>query len=284
VLVDIDPLTFNIDPERIEAAITPRTRAIIPVHFAGLACDMAAVGEIARRHGLRVVEDAAHALPTRCNGRLVGAATSDATVFSFYASKTMTTGEGGMVTFADAAVARTARTMRLHGISRDVFARRSAGRHWEYEIVAPGLKANMSDILAAIGVVQLQRVWASHASRERLWRAYNLGLRDLPVMTAPEAPTGDVHAMHLYPARLLDDAPLDRDAFIAEMARAGVNCGVHFIPLHLHRFWRERLGLETDRFPHAQRAFEREVSLPLFATMSEAQQGLVLEATRGLLS
>lgn len=284
VLVDIDPRTFNIDPNRVEAAITPRTKAIIPVHFAGLACDMAAITDIARRHSLRVIEDAAHALPTRHNDRIIGQGTSDATVFSFYANKTLTTGEGGMVTFPDPAVARLARTLRLHGISRDVFSRSSQDRHWEYEVVAAGFKANMSDIVASIGLVQLQRVWIAHARRKQLWERYKQALDGLPIVPAPDAAAGDAHAMHLYAIRLTHDAPLGRDAFVREMSHAGITCGVHFIPLHLHHYWRERLGLEPRQFPSAQNAFECEVTLPLFTSLTDDKQGFVLDHTRRLLS
>jgi dTDP-4-amino-4,6-dideoxygalactose transaminase len=284
VLVDIDPATFNVDPDQIEAAITPRTRAIIPVHFAGLACNMAAINAIAQRHGLIVVEDAAHALPTRYNNRTIGQGTSDATVFSFYASKTLTTGEGGMVTFADPAAAQRARLLRLHGISKDIFSRNGNGRSWHYDVVAPGFKSNMSDIVASIGTVQLGRAWAFHQRRAELWEAYDEALADLPIMLPPKAPPGDLHAMHLYAVRLRDDAPLDRDTFISKMAEAGVSCSVHFIPLHLLTYWRDTLALEAKMFPHAQRAYEREVTLPLFTGLTESKQKTVTDAVRGLLS
>jgi dTDP-4-amino-4,6-dideoxygalactose transaminase len=289
VLVDIDPETFNIDPARIEDAISPRTKAIIPVHFAGLACDMAAINDIARRHGLKVIEDAAHALPTRCNNKMIGQGTSDATVFSFYATKTITTGEGGMITFPDPAAAKLARTLRLHGIDRDIFnrddgARNGGQKSWGYNVVAPGFKSNMSDIVASIGVVQLQRAWELHRRREELWTAYDEGLSAAPVMLPPKAAQGDLHAMHLYGIRLRDDAPLDRDSFIAEMSKLGVTCSVHFIPLHLHTYWRDKLDLSETMFPAAHKAFEREVTLPLFTRLTDEKQKLVIDATRRLLS
>src|SRR5262249_43108288 len=171
VLVDIDPATLNIDPARIEDAISPLTKPMIPAPFPRLACDIAAVNDIARRHGLKVIEDAAHALPARCDNRMIGQGTSDATVFSFYATKNITTGEGGMITFADPAAARSARTLRLHGIDRDIFQRDAAARNhgvqpWRYDVVAPGYKANMSDIVAALGLVQLERIWDMDARRQ----------------------------------------------------------------------------------------------------------------------
>jgi dTDP-4-amino-4,6-dideoxygalactose transaminase len=289
VLVDIDPETFNIDPAQIERAITSRTKAIIPVHFAGLSCDMAAINDIARRHGLKVIEDAAHALPTRCNNKMIGQGTSDATVFSFYATKTITTGEGGMITFLDPAAAKLARTLRLHGIDRDIFNRTDGARNggqksWGYNVVAPGFKSNMCDIMASIGVVQLQRAWELHRRREALWTAYDQGLSAAPVVLPPRAAPGDLHAMHLYGIRLRDDAPLDRDCFVAEMSKLGVSCSVHFIPLHLHTYWRDKLDLSETMFPAAHEAFEREVTLPLFTRLTDEKQQLVIDAARRLLS
>jgi dTDP-4-amino-4,6-dideoxygalactose transaminase len=289
VLMDIDPDTFNIDPAKIEAAITPRTKAIIPVHFAGLACDMTAINEIARRHGLKVIEDAAHALPTRRNNKMIGQASSDATVFSFYATKTITTGEGGMITFPDPAAAKLARSLRLHGIDRDIFLRNGhAGsdhrQPWRYEVVAPGFKSNMSDIVASIGVAQLERAWELHRRRAQLWVAYDEGLSGLPILMPPKALPGDLHAMHLYSIRLRDEAPIDRDSFIDEMSKLGVSCGVHFIPLHLHIYWRDKLSISETMFPEAQKAFEREVSLPLFTRLTDEKQRFIIDATRRLLS
>jgi len=289
VLVDIDPATFNIDPTRIEDAVSPRTRAIIPVHFAGLACDMAAINDIARRHGLKVIEDAAHALPTRCSNKMIGQGTSDATVFSFYATKTITTGEGGMIAFPDPAAAKLARILRMHGIDRDIFSRDSGAgdgdqQPWRYEIVAPGFKSNMSDIVASIGLVQLQRAWDMQRRRAQLWAAYDQGLAGLPILLPPRAPAGDLHAMHLYSIRLRDEAPLSRDAFVAEMSKLGVSCHVHFIPLHCHAYWRSKLGVSETMFPAAQKAFERQVSLPLFTRLTDEKQQFIINAIRGLLS
>lgn len=284
VLVDIDPDTFNIDCGQIESAITHRTKAIIPVHYAGLACDINTIRDIARRHGLKVVEDAAHSFPATAAGEMIGRATSDATAFSFYATKTITTGEGGMITFADPALAKMARTLRLHGIDRDVFARyQTANASWRYEIVAPGFKANLTDMAAAMGIVQLKRAWTLQKSRAALWRRYDEALSQLPLRLPPKAPTGEIHASHLYAIRLTDDAPLTRDAFIAKMSQAGVNCSVHFIPLHLHAYWRASLGVSERQFPHAQRAYERVVTLPLFSSMTQAMQEHVIRTAEKLL-
>jgi dTDP-4-amino-4,6-dideoxygalactose transaminase len=284
VIVDIDPETFNIDSKKIASAVTQRTKAIIPVHFAGLPCDMQAINAIAKRFGLKVIEDAAHALPARLGNQMIGQATSDATVFSFYATKTITTGEGGMITFRDREAAQRARVLRLHGISKDAFARKNAsGAIWHYEVVAPGYKSNMSDILAAMGITQLRRAWQFRERREYLWAAYDEGLAGLAVQLPPKACKGDLHALHLYAIRLRKSAQIERDAFISEMARAGICCSVHFIPLHLHPYWRETLGLHEDMFPQAQGVFERVVSLPLFTMLSKSQQEFIIQTIRTLL-
>ncbi|MGA0610324.1 DegT/DnrJ/EryC1/StrS family aminotransferase [Caldimonas sp. KR1-144] len=279
VLVDIDPATLNIDPAQVEAAITPRTRCIVPVHYAGLAADMDAILSIARRHGLKVVEDAAHALPTTHRGALVGTLPSDATVFSFYANKTITTGEGGMLVTRDAALAQRAKVMRLHGINRDAFDRFTAKvPSWYYEIVAPGFKYNLTDIAAALGIHQLKRLRGFQARREQIAQAYDAAFAGLPLIVPPRAKGDDQHAWHLYVVRLADDAPLDRDAFIERLFALGIGVSVHYIPLHLHPYWRERYGLDAARFPHSQRAYERMVSLPLYTKMSDADVQRVIDA------
>ena len=283
VLVDIDPATLNIDPKLIEAAITPRTKAIIPVHYAGLAADMLAILDIARRHGLRVVEDAAHALPTTLERELIGTMGSDATVFSFYANKTMTTGEGGMLVTRNAALAKRAKVMRLHGMNRDAFDRFTATvPSWYYEIVAPGFKYNLTDIAAALGIHQLKRLPGFQLKREQIAQAYNTAFADLPLVLPPLAIEGDVHAWHLYVLRLGDDFDLERDVFIERMYAAGIGCSVHYIPLHLHPYWRERYGLTQEQFPHSQKAYERMVSIPLYTAMSDADVQRVIAAVRSI--
>lgn len=285
VLVDIDPRTFNLDPAQIERAITPRTKAIIPVHFGGLACEMDAIIEIARKHNLRVIEDAAHALPTRYRGKLIGALNSDATVYSFYATKTITTGEGGMIVTRDAEIARRCRTMRLHGISRDVFDRYTSTKpSWHYEVVAPGFKYNMSDLAAAVGIQQLKKAWRFQAQRQALAERYNAAFAALPVSLPPRAEAGDLHAWHLYVIRLRDAAPLQRDEFIQQMAERGIGCSVHFIPLHQHPYWRDTYQLKPEDFPAAQATYDRAVSLPLYTRMTEADQQRVIAAVTELLS
>ncbi|MFY7864997.1 DegT/DnrJ/EryC1/StrS family aminotransferase [Roseateles sp.] len=281
VLVDIDPKTLNIDPKLVEAAITPRTRCIIPVHYAGLAVDMIAILDIARKHGLRVVEDAAHALPTTLEKELIGTMGSDATVFSFYANKTMTTGEGGMLVTRNAELAKRAKVMRLHGMNRDAFDRFTAKvPSWYYEIVAPGYKYNLTDIGAALGIHQLKRLPAFQLRREKIAQAYNEAFADLPLILPPEAIEGDVHSWHLYVLRLSDAADIDRDAFIEAMFAAGIGCSVHYIPLHLQPYWRDRYGLTPEQFPHSQKAYERSFSIPLYTAMTDADVERVIAAVR----
>jgi dTDP-4-amino-4,6-dideoxygalactose transaminase len=284
-LVDIDPATLNIDPAAIEAAITPRTKAILPVHFAGMAVDMDAVLAIARRHGLKVVEDAAHALPTTHGGRLVGTLDSDITVFSFYANKTITTGEGGMAVTRDPALAARMKVMRLHGINRDAFDRFTAKvPSWYYEIVAPGFKYNLTDIAAAMGIHQLRRAQGFQQQRARLAALYDALLADLPLVLPPRPAAGEVHSWHLYVLRLTDDAPIGRDTLIEALYAAGIGCSVHYIPLHLHPYWRERYDLQAADFPHSQRAYERMLSVPLYTRMTEDDVRRVAAALRQALT
>ena len=280
-LVDVDPVTLNIDPARIEAAITPRTKAILPVHYGGLACDLAAIFDIARRHRLQVVEDAAHALPTTSNGALVGQLPSAAAVFSFYANKTMTTGEGGMVVTKDEELAARMRVMRLHGISRDAFDRFSSKTPaWYYEIVAPGFKYNMTDMAGALGRVQLQRLPAFVQRRQQLAARYLHELKDLPLILPADAPQGDTHAWHLFVIRLNDDARATRDEVIQALSDAGIGTSVHYVPLHRQPYWRDRYGLTPEQFPAAEQAYQRMLSIPLFTAMSDDEQARVIAALK----
>ena len=284
VLVDVDPVTLNIDPEKIRAAITPRTKAIMPVHYGGLACDMDAILAIAREHGLKVVEDAAHALPTTWRGTLVGQLQSDATVFSFYANKTITTGEGGMAVTRDPQLAQRMRVMRLHGMNRDAFDRfTSRTPAWYYEVVAPGFKYNMTDIAAAMGVEQLARLPEFVQRRQQLAARYGAELAGLPLTLPADAPQGDTHAWHLYVVRLRDDAPLERDDAIQALSDRGIGTSVHYVPLHRHPYWRDRYQLAPAMFPHADAAYRAMVSIPLFTAMSDDDQGRVIAALQDIL-
>lgn len=285
VFVDTDPDTLNLDLGALEAAIGPHTRAVIPVHYAGLACDMDGVLALARTYGLKVVEDAAHAFPTRYKGRLVGTLGSDVTVFSFYANKTMTTGEGGMVVTRNAKLASRIRVMRIHGISQDAFARyTSRSPAWFYEVIAAGFKYNLTDLASAMGIAQLSKIDRFLARRELLAGRYNDALRDLP-LRLPAGPSGNSsHAWHLYVVRLRDDAPIDRDELIRKLSERGIGTSVHFIPLHRQPIWRDSCRLKPEQFPAAETAFRSILSLPLYTKMSDADQQRTIANLRELLS
>lgn len=283
--VDIDPATYCLDPRLLEAAITPATKAIVPVHYAGRSTAMGPLLEIARKHGLKVVEDAAHALPTTSDGQLIGTLGSDATVFSFYATKTLATGEGGMLVTRHPEIAKRARVMRLHGIDRDAFDRyRSSKPAWHYQVIAPGFKYNMTDMAAALGIHQLRKVEAFQERRQAIAQRYHQAFADLPVILPPDAAPGDRHAWHLYALCLKPEAPLGRDAFIQGMADRGIGCSVHYIPLHQHPYWRDTYQLRPEDFPHTQRLYEGEVSLPIYTRMGDGDVARVIEAVRSLLA
>lgn len=284
VLVDVDAATLCIDVDAVAAAITPRTKAIIPVHFAGRAADMQPLLALAKKHGLRVMEDAAHALPTTCDGQLIGTLGSDVTVFSFYANKTMTTGEGGMLVTRDAALAQRAKVMRLHGISRDAFDRFTAKvPSWYYEIVAPGFKYNMTDIAAAMGVEQLKKVRQFAAQRAQVAAWYDEALVDLPIVLPPHAQPGDAHSWHLYVIRLADEVAVARDQVVERLFAAGIGCSVHYIPLHLQPYWRDRYELTPAMFPVSQHVYERTLSLPMYSRMTQADVARVAGALKEAL-
>jgi dTDP-4-amino-4,6-dideoxygalactose transaminase len=284
VLVDVDPATLCIDLADAARKVTDRTVAVAPVHYAGLAVPNAALTAFAARHGLRVVEDAAHAFPTVNEGTLVGAHGHAATVYSFYATKTMTTGEGGMVLTPDPELAARMRTMRLHGINRDVFDRYSSTRpSWHYDVVAPGYKYNLTDTAAAMGRVQLRRTPEMVARRGAIAARYDEAFRGLPVTLPARAPEGSTHAWHLYSLRLAADAPVPRDRFIELMAEAGVGTSVHFIPLHLQPYWRDAYAHAPGDFPVATAEFARSVSLPIFSAMTDDDVEKVVAATSEIL-
>ena len=284
-LVDIDPYSLNIDIQCIRKAITTKTKVIMPVHYAGLSCDMGGVLSLAKEFGLKVIEDAAHALPTSFKGEMVGSLGSDATVFSFYANKTMTTGEGGMVVTRNTGLAKRMRIMRLHGIDRDAFDRfQSKKPAWYYEVVAPGFKYNMTDIAAAMGIHQLKKVKKFQQRRQEIALAYSKAFASLPVKLPLQAPGNDIHSWHLYVIRLNDDSPLSRDVFIEKMFEMNIGCSVHYIPLHLHPYWRDTYNLTPDMFPVSQKAYEQSVSLPIYSKMSDDDVSRVISAVKTLLA
>ena len=285
VLVDVSPVTLNIDVERIREAITPHTKAILPVHYGGLACDMEAIHALAKERGLRVIEDAAHSLPSTSAGRMIGTLESDAAIFSFYANKTMTTGEGGMVVTRNAETAKRMAMMRLHGMSRDAFGRFTATTpSWYYEIVAPGFKYNLTDVAAAMGLEQLKKLPRFQERRLTLARRYFRELRELPLVLPADAPSGEIHAWHLFVIRLADGAMVGRDAVIQALSDRGIGTSVHYVPLHRQPYWRDRYHLRPEMYPHADAAYGRMLSLPLYSRMTDEEQTKVIMALREILS
>ena len=286
VFADIEPATFNLDPRmaRRAAASCPRLKAILPVHFAGQACAMDELAQLAAELRVPVIEDAAHALPATFAGHTIGTL-SKATVFSFYATKTITTGEGGMVVSGDEALLQRVRTMRLHGISRDVFDRyTSSAAQWYYEVVAPGCKYNMPDTAAALGIHQLKKAQRFLDRRRQIAAEYSAGLAGLPVRTPVVVRPGDVHSWHLYVLQLeLESLAIDRARFIELMAEHGIGCSVHFIPLHLQPFWRDRYRLTPQSFPIALDVYARAVSLPIYTRMTDEDVARVIRTVRSIL-
>ena len=285
IFVDIDPQTYNLDPANLKAYRDWKdVKAIIPVHFAGQVCDMDAIMDVASAAGWKVVEDAAHALPTTYKGQMAGSL-GDAGVFSFYATKTIATGEGGMVVTDDEVAAARMRTMRLHGINQDVFDRYVANHpSWYYEVVAPGFKYNMTDLAAAIGIHQLQKAWSFQERRNWIAARYTEAFSDLPLLTPHVARPNDIHAWHLYVIQLkLEDLSISRDRFIELMSQRGIGTSVHFIPLHIQPYWRDRYGFKPDDFPVAYDVYRRAVSLPIYPKMSDDDVFRVITAVREIL-
>jgi perosamine synthetase len=280
VLVDCQADSLNIDPGQIEKAITSKTKAIIPVDFGGQPCDYDAIFEIARRHGLKVIEDAAHALPASYKGGKVGTL-SDVTCFSFYATKTITTGEGGMATTDNPEWAKRMRMMSLHGISLDAWDRYTEKGSWYYEVMSPGYKYNLTDVAAALGIEQLKRCEEIYRGRRRIAEQYNQAFADIPEIQPPFCAPDREHAWHLYVIRLdLERLKIDRRNFIEALKAEKIGTSVHFIPLHLHPFYRNAFGCRPQDFPRATAAFEGLVSLPIYSAMTPADVQQVISAVQ----
>jgi dTDP-4-amino-4,6-dideoxygalactose transaminase len=282
VLVDCLPGSFHMDPEQVERAITRRTRAILPVHYAGYPCDMDRILDIAQRYGLKVIEDAAHALPASYKGRPVGTL-GDITCFSFYATKTLTTGEGGMATTDNAEYADRMRVLSLHGISKDAWKRYTAQGSWRYDILEAGYKYNFTDLQAALGLAQLAKCDSMSASRAAIASRYHQALAALEAFETPTTPPDVAHAWHLY-VLLVNAAALriGRDRVIEELKQRGIGTSVHFIPLHLHSLYRNRLGYVCGQFPNAEARFARAISLPIYPGMQQADVERVSEALQDI--
>lgn len=283
VLVDCRRDTMNLDPAQIEQAITSKTKAIIPVHIGGQPCEMDRILEIAKPYHLKVIEDAAHALPARYQGKMVGTI-GDITCFSFYATKTLTTAEGGMATTENPAWAERMRIMSLHGISRDAWKRYAAEGSWYYEILYPGYKYNLTDIAAAIGIQQLKKYDRFWETRQHYATLYNKGFADVPEIIVPHVAEDVQHAWHLYLIQLdLERLRIGRNEFIELLKAENIGTSVHFIPLHLHPYYRDAFGYRPENFPNASAVFDRIISLPIYSKMTEADVEDVIETVRTIV-
>lgn len=303
LLVDCDPETFNLDLndaarkiDDLRAGRTPLDRnlkvvGVMPVHVGGLMMDMADVQAFAAERGLWIVEDAAHALPAAFRSaadapwRRCGDNTAAVTCFSFYANKTITTGEGGMAVTGDRALADRMRQMSLHGLSQDAWKRFSGGRVWDYQIVAPGFKYNLTDIAAALGIHQLRRAEILRAERERIAAFYRESLEDVAQIELPPHPPNRLHSWHLFAIRLrLERLSIDRNAFIDALRERGVGCSVHWRPLHLHPYYQETFAWRPEHLPVASEQWVRAISLPLFPGMTEEERQAVVSVIKELCS
>ncbi len=281
VLVDVEEDNLNLDPNALEAALTPRTKVIIPVHFTGQAADMDAILEIAR--DIPIVEDAAHALPTTYKEKMVGSI-GLASAFSFYANKTITTGEGGMLTTNDPTVEDRARRLSLHGLSRAAWSRFESGSSWEYDIVEPGFKYNLTDIAAAMGLAQLQRLDELATKRRNIATAYNQAFADIHQIDPLVVADHDSSAWHLYIIRLrLEELTIDRNAFMNRLAERGIGTSVHYKPLHLHPYYTSRFGFDRSDFPVSSDQFDRIISLPIFPGMTRDDMTEVVEGVADIV-
>jgi len=284
VFVDIDPDTLNINANQLIEKIDKNTSAIIPVHIGGQACDMDAITSIADQFELKIVDDAAHAIPSSYKGKKIGQI-SDCTVFSFYVTKPIATGEGGMVVTNSDQIAERIRVMRLHGINRDIWNRyRDNKSNWYYEVIEPGFKYNMPDLMAAIGIHQLKKAERMQKRRKAIARRYDEAFMNLPLKSPYVADTEDTHAWHLYVIQLyLERISISRDEFIEKMAEKGIGTSVHFIPLHLHPYWRDRYGLSIEDFPVASDCYRRVVSLPIYSKMTDDHVEQVIKAVKEIM-
>jgi len=283
VFADIVPATLNIDPVEVRRAITRRTRAIVPVHIAGLPCDMGPILTLARRRGIHVIDDAAHALGSSVDGRPIGSI-SEMTCFSFYATKNLTTGEGGMLTTDDARLAERVRRLSLHGLTHDAWKRYTRAGNWRYDVVEMGYKYNMTDLAAGLGLAQFKKFGQIQARRRRLARRYTSALQECGAFDLPAESPGTVHAWHLYILRLRSGMlRIGRDHLIDLLRRRGIGTSVHFLPLHLHSLYRKRFGYRGGSYPRAEMESSRALSLPLYPSLTPGAQDGVIGAILDLV-
>jgi len=289
IMVDIDPSTLNIDVEHLENACskeagTGRLKAVIPVHFGGVPCEMDRILEIARKYDIKVIEDAAHALPTKYKGRMVGTI-GDITAFSFYATKNITTGEGGMITTDNKEWAERMRIMSLHGISKDAWKRYTSEGSWHYDIILPGYKYNFTDIGAAIGIHQLKKCDQFYDTRKKYAQIYTEHLIDLEEIKVPDVTeTYTQNAWHLYVIQVKSDMlSINRSEFIDELKKKNIGASVHFIPLHLHPYYRETYGYKEGDFPNAEHVYNGSISLPLYPGMTEEELFYIIDSVKDIV-
>ncbi len=284
VIVDVDEDTLNISLNEIEKAITPKTKAIIPVHYGGQPCDLDEIHEIAKAHNLKVLEDAAHSLPATYKGKKIGTL-SDVTCFSFYATKTLSTGEGGMICTNDEEIAERCAIMRLHGINRDAWRRYSESGSWYYEVVAPGYKYNFTDLQASLGLPQLKKVDTMWEWRRKIASRYFEGLKDLNLITLPTVKNDRESSWHLFPVRLnLEMLTKNRSQIIDELKNHNIGVGVHFMPVHQHLYYSETFKLDDKNYPVASAAFPRLMSLPIYPGMTNESVEKVINNLTDILN
>lgn len=283
VFVDIDSDTFNINPDLIRGKINKKTKAIMPVHFAGQPCEMDKIIKIAKDNNLFIIEDAAHAISAEYEGRKIGNI-GDTTSFSFYPTKNITTSEGGMITTNNEKVANKCKILSLHGISKDAWKRYSAEGSWYYEVIYPGYKYNMTDIQASLGLHQLEKLNNFQKKRENIVKAYNEAFKDMEEIVIPYVKNNIKHAWHLYVIKIVPERlKINRNQFIEALKAENIGTSVHFIPAHLHPYYRDNYGFKSGDFPNAEYAFERVISLPLFPKMTDEDVNDVINAVRKIV-
>ncbi len=282
VIVDVQKKSLNINPEEIEKAITKKTKAIIPVHFGGNPCDMSEIIELADRYNLKIIEDAAHALPSWYKDKLVGTI-GDITCFSFYVTKTLATGEGGMICTNDKEIAERCSIMRLHGINKDAWKRYSNEGSWYYEVVAPGFKYNFTDIQAALGIAQLKKIDLMHLERKKIFEKYNQIFSHNELIQLYEYENDRRPSYHLYPIFLnLEQLKITRAQFIDELKKVGIGASVHFIPLYRHPYYKNTFGLEEKNYPVSEFMYPRIITLPIWPGMTDNQIYRVAESVNSI--
>jgi dTDP-4-amino-4,6-dideoxygalactose transaminase len=283
VLVDVEPDTLCMDPKAFEAAITSKTKAVIPVHYAGHAADMDAINSIAAKHGIIVIEDAAHPISGTYNGKYIGSS-NNPTAFSFYATKNLTTAEGGMLTGTQEFIDK-ARVVHLHGMSKDALKRYEKGGSWKYEVVVPGFKYNMTDLQASLGLRQLDKLERFQARRREIVNLYNQTFSKMPEVEVPTERDNVTSSWHLYVLRLnLDTLTIDRDQFIDELSARNIGTSVHYISVHLHPFYRDKYGFAPEDFPVTWANYNRMISIPMSARITDEQVQLVIESIQDIIS